>query len=275
MPRSCWCTNLVSLPSNALVSYRHRIDMMLCCQYISNKKSKLSISRSLAVTGNIKYNFDHTKNHTLDSLKVFYLSMTTHSIGTTDSIVLSVFLSRLPQRNVLDQVIPEHNPLLKQEAAVMYTALMYWTDTQWSEVQLTKEMISHVLSKWLYLCMTFNVNWINNNNQSTNLLKWSVTILNVFNWLVGWLCFTSHLGHLETAPLFNVPCKGREAWFLHRSHQAIHYTTTAPHQLHCILLDYLYFGFIYLWGRTFPLLVSFSFWSLQNASDLSLFCESI
>ena len=31
--------------------------------------------------------------------------------------------------------------------------------------------------------------------------------------LVGWLCLTSHLqrGHLETAPPFTVPCKGREA----------------------------------------------------------------
>ena len=39
--------------------------------------------------------------------------------------------------------------------------------------------------------------------------------------LVGWLCFTSHRqrGHLETAPQFTVPCKGREAQFLHRSHR--------------------------------------------------------
>ena len=31
--------------------------------------------------------------------------------------------------------------------------------------------------------------------------------------LVGWLCFTSHRqrGHLETAPPFTFPCKGREA----------------------------------------------------------------
>ena len=45
----------------------------------------------------------------------------------------------------------------------------------------------------------------------------------------GWLCFTSHRqrGHLETAPIFTVPCEGREAWFLHRSH----YTTAAPRQL--------------------------------------------
>ena len=33
--------------------------------------------------------------------------------------------------------------------------------------------------------------------------------------LVGWLCLTSHRqgSHLETAPPFFVPCKGREAWF--------------------------------------------------------------
>ena len=39
-------------------------------------------------------------------------------------------------------------------------------------------------------------------------------------WLVSWLCFTSHRqqGHLETAAPFIVPCKGREARFLHRSH---------------------------------------------------------
>ena len=38
---------------------------------------------------------------------------------------------------------------------------------------------------------------------------------------VGLLCLTSHLqrGHLETAPPFTVPCKGREARFLHRSHR--------------------------------------------------------
>ena len=32
---------------------------------------------------------------------------------------------------------------------------------------------------------------------------------------VGWLCFTSHQqrGHLEMAPLFTVPCEGREAQF--------------------------------------------------------------
>ena len=31
-------------------------------------------------------------------------------------------------------------------------------------------------------------------------------------WLVGWFCFTYHRqrGHLETAPQFTVPCKGRE-----------------------------------------------------------------
>ena len=40
-------------------------------------------------------------------------------------------------------------------------------------------------------------------------------------WLVGWLCFTSHRqrGHLETAPPFTVPCKGREAQLIHRTHR--------------------------------------------------------
>ena len=60
--------------------------------------------------------------------------------------------------------------------------------------------------------------------------------------LVGWLCLTSHRqrGHLETAPLFNVPCEGREARILHRPHResnpgrrvAVHYVTAAPRQLH-------------------------------------------
>ena len=38
---------------------------------------------------------------------------------------------------------------------------------------------------------------------------------------VGWLCFTSHRqrGHLETAPLFIVPSKGREARLLHCFHR--------------------------------------------------------
>ena len=41
--------------------------------------------------------------------------------------------------------------------------------------------------------------------------------------LVGWLCFTSHRqrSHLETAPPFTVPCKGREAQFLHRPHREL------------------------------------------------------
>ena len=29
--------------------------------------------------------------------------------------------------------------------------------------------------------------------------------------MVGWLCLASLRGHLETAPPFTVPCKGREA----------------------------------------------------------------
>ena len=39
--------------------------------------------------------------------------------------------------------------------------------------------------------------------------------------LVGWLCLTSHRqrGHLEITPPFTVPCEGREALFLHRSHR--------------------------------------------------------
>ena len=38
---------------------------------------------------------------------------------------------------------------------------------------------------------------------------------------VGWSCLTSHRqrGHLETVPPFTVPCKGREARFLHQSHR--------------------------------------------------------
>ena len=36
---------------------------------------------------------------------------------------------------------------------------------------------------------------------------------NSYHVTVGWLCLTSHRqrGHLETAPLFTVPCEGREA----------------------------------------------------------------
>ena len=39
--------------------------------------------------------------------------------------------------------------------------------------------------------------------------------------LVGWLCFKSHRqrGHLETAPPFTVPCEGREARLIHRTHR--------------------------------------------------------
>ena len=39
--------------------------------------------------------------------------------------------------------------------------------------------------------------------------------------MVGWLRLTSHRqrGHLETTPPFTVPCEGREARFLHHTHQ--------------------------------------------------------
>ena len=41
--------------------------------------------------------------------------------------------------------------------------------------------------------------------------------------LVNWLCFAFHRqrGHLETEPPFTVPCGGREARFLHRSHREL------------------------------------------------------
>ena len=41
--------------------------------------------------------------------------------------------------------------------------------------------------------------------------------------MVGWLCLASHRqqGHLETASQLTVPCKGREAWLLYRSHQEL------------------------------------------------------
>ena len=40
-------------------------------------------------------------------------------------------------------------------------------------------------------------------------------------WLVDWMCLASHRqrGHLETTPLFTVPCERREVRFLHRFHQ--------------------------------------------------------
>ena len=37
---------------------------------------------------------------------------------------------------------------------------------------------------------------------------------------VGWLVVSHRQrGHLETAPLFTVPCEGREARYIHRSHR--------------------------------------------------------
>ena len=52
--------------------------------------------------------------------------------------------------------------------------------------------------------------------------------------LVGWLCLTSNRqqGHLETAPPFTVPCKGCEAWFLHRSHQELNPRPSRGSSLH-------------------------------------------
>ena len=55
---------------------------------------------------------------------------------------------------------------------------------------------------------------------------------------ICWWCFTSYRqrGHLEMAPQFTVPCKGREARFLLYFHWesnpgcgvAVHYTAAAP-----------------------------------------------
>ena len=45
----------------------------------------------------------------------------------------------------------------------------------------------------------------------------------LIGWLVGWLYLTSHRqrGHLETSPPFTVPCEGREARSIHRSHREL------------------------------------------------------
>ena len=60
----------------------------------------------------------------------------------------------------------------------------------------------------------------------------------------SWLGFTSHQQrcHLETAPPFTVPCKGREVRFLHvptgnrtpGRRMVVHYSTAAPRQLHTL-----------------------------------------
>ena len=51
----------------------------------------------------------------------------------------------------------------------------------------------------------------------------------------GWLCFTSprQRGHLETAPSFTVPCKGREARFLPQSYRESNPGLSRGHPLHC------------------------------------------
>ena len=58
--------------------------------------------------------------------------------------------------------------------------------------------------------------------------------LAVHDWLVGWLCFTSHRqrGHLETAPPFTDPCERREARFLHRSHRELNPRPSHGSSLH-------------------------------------------
>ena len=52
--------------------------------------------------------------------------------------------------------------------------------------------------------------------------------------MVGWLCLTSHRqrGHLETAPSFTIPCKGRDCPHLESNPGSLpgsalhnHYTT--------------------------------------------------
>ena len=52
-----------------------------------------------------------------------------------------------------------------------------------------------------------------------------------------WLCFKPHRqrGHLETAAPFTVPCKGREAHFLHCSHRESNPRPSrdSPLQYHC------------------------------------------
>ena len=53
-------------------------------------------------------------------------------------------------------------------------------------------------------------------------------------WLVGCLCFTSHRqqGHIETEPLFTVPCEGSEVLFLHRSHRESNPGSSRGNPLH-------------------------------------------
>ena len=57
-------------------------------------------------------------------------------------------------------------------------------------------------------------------NSSVATDKTSCLHTSALSRLVGWLCFMSHQqgGHLEKAPPFTVPCKGREARFLNHSH---------------------------------------------------------
>ena len=58
--------------------------------------------------------------------------------------------------------------------------------------------------------------------------------VNIVGWFVGNLCLTSHRqrGHYETAPPFTVPCEGREAWFLHRSHRVLNPRQSCDSPLH-------------------------------------------
>ena len=54
-----------------------------------------------------------------------------------------------------------------------------------------------------------------------SLVHTNITVNRGIDWLVGWLCFAStrQRDHLETASPFTVPCEGRGARFLHRSHR--------------------------------------------------------
>ena len=73
-------------------------------------------------------------------------------------------------------------------------------------------------------------------------LNTSCSIENIY--VCCWLCFTSHRqrGHLETAPPFTVPCKGREARFLHPSHWELNPRPSrgSPLHYHCAMPAPLY-----------------------------------
>ena len=97
-----------------------------------------------------------------------------------------------------------------------------WRDWLFTRRQWNVMWSLMLMARNLHLVTRLSKNRLNITSPNWECSRWShFRVWMDVGWLVCWLCLTSHrqLGHYETAPSFNNPCEGREAWFLHRPHR--------------------------------------------------------